>query len=90
MVHYIVRQAFENDGDRYSAFVAFGGGVIGDITGFSAGIYMRGVPFFQIPTTLLSQVDSSVGGKTGVNDRKGKNIYGLFNHPEAVYIDIDF
>ncbi len=74
--------------DRDALLIAFGGGVIGDITGFLAAIYMRGVPYIQIPTTLLAQVDSSVGGKTGVNLSAGKNLIGSFNHPSAVLADI--
>lgn len=75
--------------DRDALLVAFGGGVIGDITGFLAAIYMRGVPYIQVPTTLLAQVDSSVGGKTGVNLAAGKNLVGSFHHPRAVYADLD-
>jgi len=75
--------------DRQSAFLALGGGVTGDITGFLASGYMRGVPFIQIPTTLLAQVDSSVGGKTGVDIPEGKNLFGSFYQPLAVYIDTD-
>ena len=75
--------------DRDSLLVALGGGVIGDLTGFLAAVYMRGVPFVQVPTTLLAQVDSSVGGKTGVNLRAGKNLVGSFYHPLAVFADID-
>ncbi len=74
--------------DRHDALIAFGGGVTGDITGFLASAYMRGIPFVQVPTTLLSQVDSSVGGKTGVDIPEGKNLIGAFYQPEAVYIDI--
>lgn len=67
--------------------IALGGGVVGDITGFAAAAYMRGVRFFQVPTTLLAQVDSSVGGKTGVNHSKGKNLLGAFHQPGMVLID---
>ena len=75
--------------DRGDALVALGGGVVGDITGFLASIYMRGIPFVQVPTSLLAQVDSSVGGKTGVDIPEGKNLIGTFYQPRAVYIDID-
>lgn len=73
--------------ERSSMLLALGGGVIGDLTGFSAAIYQRGIPFVQVPTTLVAQVDSSVGGKTGVDHRLGKNLIGAFHQPSAVYID---
>lgn len=72
---------------RDALLIAFGGGVIGDMTGFLAAIYMRGIPYIQVPTTYLSQIDSSVGGKTGVNLRTGKNLVGSFHHPVAVFCD---
>ena len=75
--------------NRDTTVVALGGGVVGDIAGFAAACYMRGVAFIQIPTTLLAQVDSSVGGKTGVNHPEGKNLIGAFHQPQVVMIDID-
>ncbi len=75
--------------DRGTTLIAFGGGVVGDVAGFAAAIYQRGIGFIQVPTTLLSQVDSSVGGKTGVNHPLGKNMIGAFHQPRAVIIDID-
>ena len=75
--------------ERGTALVALGGGVIGDLVGFAASILLRGVPFIQIPTTLLAQVDSSVGGKTAVNSRHGKNLIGSFHQPRLVLADID-
>jgi 3-dehydroquinate synthase len=74
--------------DRKDALIGFGGGVTGDLAGFLASAYMRGIPFVQVPTTLLAQVDSSVGGKTGVDIPEGKNLVGSFYQPQAVYIDI--
>ena len=73
--------------NRSTTFVAVGGGVVGDITGFAAACYQRGVDFIQVPTTLLAQVDSSVGGKTAVNHPLGKNMIGAFYQPQAVLID---
>lgn len=75
--------------ERGSTLVALGGGVIGDLTGFAASIVLRGIDFVQIPTTLLAQVDSSVGGKTGINTRRGKNLVGSFHQPRLVLADID-
>ena len=82
-------QLLENKADRSITLIALGGGVIGDITGFAAATYMRGVNFIQIPTTLLSQVDSSVGGKTGINHPLGKNMIGAFYQPKCVISDVD-
>ena len=75
--------------DRKTVLYALGGGVVGDLTGFAAASYMRGVPFVQLPTTLLAQVDSSVGGKTGINHPLGKNMIGAFHQPVAVIADLD-
>ena len=75
--------------ERTTTLIALGGGVIGDLTGYAAATYLRGVPFIQIPTTLLSQVDSSVGGKTGINHPQGKNMIGAFYQPQLVLIDTE-
>ena len=83
----ILEHCFEYKLNRTSVLIAFGGGVIGDMTGFAASIYQRGIDFIQVPTTLLSQVDASVGGKTGINNKYGKNLVGAFHQPRAVYID---
>lgn len=83
----ILNSLFEHRFNRKSMIIAFGGGVIGDMSGYAASIYQRGIDFIQIPTTLLSQVDASVGGKTGMNNRYGKNLVGAFHQPRAVYID---
>ncbi len=73
--------------DRNTVIIAFGGGVVGDVAGFLASIYMRGIDFVQVPTTLLAQVDAALGGKTGVNLREGKNLLGTFHQPRAVLTD---
>ena len=79
----------ENRCERSTTVIALGGGVIGDLAGYAAATYLRGVPFIQVPTTLLSQVDSSVGGKTGINHPLGKNMIGAFYQPQLVLADID-
>ncbi len=84
----LARELVNIGADRTSLLLALGGGVVGDICGFLASIYMRGIPFIQLPTTLLAQVDSSVGGKTGVDIPEGKNLIGTFAQPRAVYADI--
>lgn len=89
-VENILNELFEHQLDRKSLLIALGGGVIGDMTGFTASLYQRGIGFVQVPTTLLAQVDASVGGKTGVNNAYGKNLIGAFYQPEAVYIDTEF
>jgi len=89
-IENILDELFQYKLDRKSLLIAFGGGVIGDMTGFTASLYQRGIDFIQIPTTLLSQVDASVGGKTGVNNKYGKNLVGAFYQPKAVYIDPKF
>jgi 3-dehydroquinate synthase len=86
----IARRLMELGIDRTSALIALGGGMVGDLAGFVASFYMRGIPFVQIPTTLLAQVDSSIGGKTGVDLPAGKNILGTFYQPKAVFIDLAF
>ena len=85
----IFNALLENECDRRTTIVALGGGVVGDMAGFAAASYMRGVPFIQIPTTLLSQVDSSVGGKTGINHPLGKNMIGAFYQPQLVLTDLN-
>lgn len=80
----------QGNADRDALVVAFGGGVVGDLAGFAAATFLRGIPYIQIPTTLLSQVDSSVGGKTGFNLPEGKNLVGAFHQPRAVFIDHGF
>jgi len=85
----IFNHLLEHAADRKTVLFALGGGVVGDVTGFAAGCYMRGVPFVQVPTTLLAQVDSSVGGKTAINHALGKNMIGLFYQPQRVVCDLD-
>lgn len=87
-VQMILDASLEYELDRKSIFVALGGGVVGDICGFAAAIYQRGVRFVQVPTSLMAMVDSSVGGKTGVNHVKGKNLIGAFHQPIAVLADV--
>lgn len=89
-IDVILNSLFEHRFNRKSLLIAFGGGVIGDMCGYAASIYQRGIDFIQIPTTLLSQVDASVGGKTGFNNKYGKNLVGSFHQPKAVYIDTYF
>lgn len=84
----LLEEILKTKPERKITLIAFGGGVIGDITGFAASILLRGVPFIQIPTTLLSQVDSSVGGKTGINSKMGKNLIGSFYQPKQVLADL--
>jgi 3-dehydroquinate synthase len=85
----ILDRLVDSGANRDTTVIALGGGVVGDITGFAAACYMRGVAFIQVPTTLLAQVDSSVGGKTGVNHPGGKNLIGAFHQPRLVLIDTD-
>lgn len=89
-VDLILESLFNHRFNRKSMLIAFGGGVIGDMSGYVASIYQRGIDFIQIPTTLLSQVDASVGGKTGMNNAYGKNLIGAFHQPRSVYIDPHF
>lgn len=88
-VESLAEQMVEAGGDRSSIVIAFGGGIVGDLAGFLAAIFMRGIPVIQIPTTLLAQVDAAVGGKTGANLIGGKNLIGSFHQPLAVLIDPD-
>jgi len=83
----LCREMILNGHDRRSLVIALGGGVVGDLAGFVASIFYRGIPFVQIPTTIVSQVDSSVGGKTGVNVAEGKNLLGAFHQPKLVIVD---
>jgi 3-dehydroquinate synthase len=88
-LHHIYDGLILSGLDRGSFIVALGGGVIGDLAGFAAATFLRGIPFVQVPTTLLAQVDSSVGGKTGINHRLGKNLIGAFYQPAVVVADLD-
>jgi 3-dehydroquinate synthase len=88
-LNQIITHLLENKHERSTTLIALGGGVVGDITGFAAACYLRGVDYIQVPTTLLAQVDSSVGGKTAVNHPLGKNLIGSFNQPKCVLIDTD-
>ena len=85
----LLTRLLELRADRATTLVALGGGVVGDLAGFAAAVYQRGIPFVQVPTTLLAQVDSSVGGKTGINHALGKNMIGAFHQPAAVLVDTD-
>jgi 3-dehydroquinate synthase len=85
----VLTRLLELRAERSTVLVALGGGVVGDLAGFAAAVYQRGMPFVQVPTTLLAQVDSSVGGKTGINHPLGKNMIGAFHQPRAVLIDTD-
>jgi 3-dehydroquinate synthase len=88
-VEKLLRQMAVAGADRGSLLIAFGGGIVGDVGGFAAAVYMRGIRYVQVPTTFLAQVDSSVGGKTGVNLPEGKNLVGSFHQPRAVFADVD-
>ena len=85
---YLYKEALHHKIDRSSFFVAVGGGVVGDLTGFAAATYMRGIPYLQVPTTIMAMVDSAIGGKTGINLPHGKNLVGAFHQPSAVISDL--
>jgi 3-dehydroquinate synthase len=87
-IHELSNNLFERMVDRQTLLIALGGGVVGDLTGFAAAIILRGIDFVQVPTTLLAQVDSSVGGKTGINSAFGKNTVGSFHQPRLVLADV--
>lgn len=89
-LNYVYNKLAEGEMNRGNLIMAFGGGVVGDLTGFAAATFMRGIPYIHVPTTLISQLDSSLGGKTAINLKIGKNLAGCFYHPKAVYIDPSF
>jgi 3-dehydroquinate synthase len=86
----LAEELLDRGADRTSGLIALGGGVVGDLTGFAASIFMRGIPYLHLPTTLLAQVDSSIGGKTGVDLPAAKNMLGTFHQPKAVFTDLSF
>lgn len=86
----LVKELLEMGAERSFGLIALGGGVVGDLSGFVASIYMRGIPYVQVPTTLLAQVDSSIGGKTGIDLQEGKNLIGTFHQPKAIFVDLGF
>ena len=88
-IELILDAALQDRHERQSLFIALGGGVVGDMTGFAAACFLRGADFLQVPTTLLAQVDSSVGGQTGVSHAMGKNMIGAFYQPRCVLVDTD-
>ncbi len=90
VVQRLARELLERGAHRGSPLLALGGGVVGDLTGFLASIFMRGLPFIQVPTTLLAMVDAAIGGKTAINLPEGKNLLGTFHQPRLVAIDPDF
>lgn len=90
IVSLIYEFLLKNNTSRFEPLIALGGGVVGDLTGFVASTYKRGMPFIQVPTTLLAQIDASIGGKNGVNHRYGKNVIGTFYQPEMVIVDVNF